>query len=243
MLERLGQALAHERRFVADASHELRTPLAILKTELELALGEGRTREELHDALASAAEETDRLTQLAEDLLVLAQTDNGRLPVAIETVRIRPMLDDLVERFARRAHDSRREIEIACPQGLFGRIDRMRLEQALGNLLDNSLRYGAGQIELRARARDGRLEIHVADRGAGFPAGFSERAFERFSRSRQVASGSGAGLGMAIVESIATLTRRIGARGQPPGWRGRCLARAARPDRGPTGPETPAHAL
>jgi signal transduction histidine kinase len=77
------------------------------------------------------------------------------------------------------------------------------LEQALGNLLDNSLRYGAGAIELRAQARDGRVEIHVADRGKGFPAGFTERAFERFSRPADTRSTSGAGLGMAIVESIA----------------------------------------
>jgi two-component system OmpR family sensor kinase len=203
MLVRLGEALAHERRFVADASHELRTPLAILKTELELALGEGRTREELHDALASAAEETDRLTQLAEDLLLLAQTDGGRLPVALEPVELDAMLGDVFERFARRAHEGRREIEIACTEDLSGRFDRLRLEQALGNLLDNSLRYGAGAIELRAQARDGRVEIHVADRGKGFPAGFTERAFERFSRPADTRSTSGAGLGMAIVESIA----------------------------------------
>jgi two-component system, OmpR family, sensor kinase len=203
MLERLGQALAHERRFVADASHELRTPLAILKTELELALGEGRTREELHEALASAAEETDRLTQLAEDLLLLAQTDRGRLPVACEPVQMRAMLGDLLERFARRAHDGHRHIEIICAEDLYGRFDRLRLEQALGNLLDNSLRYGAGPIELHAHARDGRMEIHVTDRGEGFPAGFTERAFERFSRPSDTRATSGAGLGMAIVQSIA----------------------------------------
>ncbi|HEY2595754.1 MAG TPA: HAMP domain-containing sensor histidine kinase [Chloroflexota bacterium] len=204
MLERLGEALAHERRFVADASHELRTPLAILKTELELALGEGRTREELHDALASAAEETDRLTQLAEDLLLLAQTDGGRLPVALEPVQVGPMLGDLVERFALRAHEAHREIEIVCAEELYGKFDRLRLGQALGNLLDNSLRYGAGQIQLRAQARDGRVEIHVTDRGQGFPAGFTERAFERFSRPAGARATSGAGLGMAIVESIAS---------------------------------------
>jgi two-component system OmpR family sensor kinase len=203
MLERLGQTLAHERRFVADASHELRTPLAILKTELELALGEGRTREELRDALTSAAEETDRLIELAEDLLLLAQTDRGRLPVALEPAPVAPMLGDLVERFALRARETDREIQIVCADELYGRFDRPRLEQALGNLLDNSLRYGAGPIELRAEPREGRMEIHVADRGQGFPAGFTELAFERFSRPAGARATSGAGLGMAIVASIA----------------------------------------
>ena len=79
MLARIGAAMEHERGFIADASHELRTPLAVLRAEIELALREGRSREELQAALASAAEETDRVIQLAEDLLVIAQTNQGRL--------------------------------------------------------------------------------------------------------------------------------------------------------------------
>lgn len=203
MLERLGEALEHERRFVADASHELRTPLSILKTELELALGEGRTHEELRAALSSAAEETDRLTQLSEDLLVLAQTDRGRLPVSLREVSMRTVLEDVSERFALRAHSSGREIEIECAPGLHADVDRLRIEQAIGNLLDNSLRYGHGPIQLSAANEDKRLTIVVADRGPGFPAGFTARAFERFSRPSATHDGAGAGLGMAIVKSIA----------------------------------------
>jgi two-component system OmpR family sensor kinase len=203
MLERLGEALEHERRFVADASHELRTPLSILKTELELALGEGRTHEELRAALSSAAEETDRLTQLSEDLLVLAQTDRGRLPVSLREVSMRTVLEDVCERFALRARSSGREIEIECAPALRANLDRLRIEQAIGNLLDNSLRYGRGPIQLRAENGGKRLTIVVADRGPGFPTGFTERAFERFSRPSATHDGAGAGLGMAIVQSIA----------------------------------------
>ena len=87
MLERLEAAFARERTFVADASHELRTPLAILKAELELALREGRSVEELEAALRSAAEETDRLVQLAEDLLVIARVEQGRLPIRADAAR------------------------------------------------------------------------------------------------------------------------------------------------------------
>jgi signal transduction histidine kinase len=203
MLERLGEALEHERRFVADASHELRTPLAILKTELELALGEGRTHEELRAALASAAEETDRLTQLSEDLLVLAQTDRGRLPVSLRAVSVRTIFADVGERFALRAHASGREIEIACAEDLRASVDRLRIEQAVGNLLDNSLRYGDGAIELRAERTGTSLALVVADSGRGFPDDFAERAFERFSRPSATHNGAGAGLGMAIVQSIA----------------------------------------
>lgn len=204
MLERLGEALEHERRFVADASHELRTPLSILKTELELALGAGRTREELHAALSSAAEETDRLTQLSEDLLVLAQTDRGRLPVSVDAVCMRTVLEDVSERFALRAQSARRAIEIQCAPDLQASVDRLRIEQAIGNLLDNSLRYGDGTIELSAERDGANLAIVVADRGRGFPDGFAARAFERFSRpSATHGDDGGAGLGMAIVQSIA----------------------------------------
>jgi two-component system OmpR family sensor kinase len=96
MLARLEAAFARERTFVSDASHELRTPLAILRTELELALGRGRTREELEAAVQSAAEETDRLTQLAEDLLVIARSDQGRLPVREEQVPAADLLEVLL---------------------------------------------------------------------------------------------------------------------------------------------------
>ncbi|HVV89385.1 MAG TPA: histidine kinase dimerization/phospho-acceptor domain-containing protein, partial [Solirubrobacterales bacterium] len=81
MLARIGDSIERERAFVADASHELRTPLAILRAELDLALAQGRSPEELRAALASAAEETDRLTQLSEDLLTIAQTERGELPL------------------------------------------------------------------------------------------------------------------------------------------------------------------
>ena len=114
MLERLGEALAHERAFVADASHELRTPLAILRTELELALAKGRSPEELRAALASAAEETDRLTQLSEDLLTIAQTERGELPLRLARLDLVETLDGVERRFARRAQERGRQIEVVA---------------------------------------------------------------------------------------------------------------------------------
>jgi two-component system, OmpR family, sensor kinase len=207
MLGRLGEALEHERAFVADASHELRTPLAILKTELELALRRGRSPEELQAALRSAAEETDRLTQLAEDLLTIAQTDRGELPVRLEHIEVGEILGDVAARFARRAAEGGRTLSHSDESGLVVSGDRLRLEQALGNLLDNALRYGAGPVELAANARDGSVELHVRDRGPGFSEEFRERAFERFSRAEANRSQNGSGLGLAIVEAIARAHR------------------------------------
>ncbi len=82
------------------------------------------------------------------------------------------------------------------------RADRLRLEQALTNMLDNAVRHGSGDVLLTAHRRNGTVELHVLDEGAGFPDGFLERAFERFSRADPAAR-DGSGLGLAIVETIA----------------------------------------
>jgi two-component system, OmpR family, sensor kinase len=196
-------ALARERRFVSDASHELRTPLASLRTELELALRRDRSREELEAALRSAAEETDRLSQLAEDLLVLARAHDGHLPVRRERLSASEVLSGVQERFARRAEQAGRALEVRAAPDAVLTADRLRVEQALGNLVENALRHGEGRILLEAVSVDGRIELHVKDEGSGFPTGFVDAAFEPFTRSEESRSSQGAGLGLAIVDVIA----------------------------------------
>jgi heavy metal sensor kinase len=203
MLERLGEALEHERAFVADASHELRTPLAILRTELELALAKGRSPEELRAALASAAEETDRLTQLSEDLLTIAQTERGELPLRLSRLELKETLDNVARRFERRAGEDGREIGVSATSSLALDADRLRLDQAIGNMVDNALRYGAGPIDLEASVGDGAVQVHVLDRGRGFSDEFLGRAFERFSRASSSDRDGGSGLGLAIVQTVA----------------------------------------
>jgi two-component system, OmpR family, sensor kinase len=202
MLARLGDALERERAFVADASHELRTPLAILRTELELALAQGRSPEELRAALASAAEETDRLTQLSEDLLTIAQTERGELPLRLEPQRLGDTFEGVERRFARRAGEAGRRIEVGEGGELELVADRLRLDQAVGTVVDNALRYGGGTITLAARRAGEGTEIHVTDEGGGFPPSFLDHAFERFSRAPGVRDG-GSGLGLAIVATVA----------------------------------------
>ena len=203
LLGRVEAALARERRFVSDASHELRTPLAALRTELELALRRERSREELEAALRSAAEETDRLSQLAEDLLVLARAEEGELPVRREQLVAADVLGDVRERYAHRAAEAKRSLEIRVDDGLGLNVDRLRVEQALGNLVENALRHGRGRILLEARTSNGRVELHVQDEGGGFPRDFLRKAFEPFALSDPSRSSQGAGLGLAIVEVIA----------------------------------------
>jgi signal transduction histidine kinase len=203
MLGRLEAALEHERRFVADASHELRTPLTMLRTELELALMQERSRGELEEALQSAAEETERLTTLADDLLLIARSDQGRLPVRREQLDTRELLDTVAERFSGGVAAEGRRVVVTSAEPIALVADRMRLEQALGNLVANALQYGAGDVELRAAVRDGKVELHVTDEGRGFAPDFIARAFERFSRAETGRSTGGSGLGLAIVRLIA----------------------------------------
>ena len=207
MLGRLEVALERERAFVDDASHELRTPLALHKTELELALRYAKTEEEWRAAIASAIEEVDRLSALAEDLLVLARSEEGKLALHLRTVRVSELLGGVRERFAARIDGSGRSLVVEPADGLTIDGDPVRLEQALTNLVENAIDHGGGEITVRARQAAGDLEIHVEDRGPGFPDDFLDRAFERFSRPDQARGGDGTGLGLAIVEAIARAHR------------------------------------
>jgi signal transduction histidine kinase len=203
MLDRLELALERERRFVADASHELRTPLASLRAELELALRRERPPAELRAALRSAAEETARLSQLAEDLLVLARADGGTLPLRRERVDIAALLGTVRERFAARTAQASRRLEVHAAPDLAVRGDRLRLEQALGNLVENALRHGGGTITMRSIPSNGGVAVDVDDEGDGFDDVGPQEAFHPFVRGRGSSSTVGAGLGLAIVEAIA----------------------------------------
>jgi heavy metal sensor kinase len=203
MLDRLEDALARERTFVADAGHELRTPLALLRTELELALRHASSQEELHEAVRRSSQEVDRLAQIAEDLLLLARSHGGELPLRVESLDAGRLLSSVATRFEWRAQAAARPLTTSQPDGLRIQGDQLRLEQALGNLVDNALRYGAGPVRVSARRANGMVELHVTDEGAGFPPEFLGRAFERFSRHDQARTRGGAGLGLAIVRAIA----------------------------------------
>jgi signal transduction histidine kinase len=203
MLDRLEDALRHERTFVSDASHELRGPLAILKGELELAQREGQTPKALELTIRSAAEETDRLTQLTEDLLVIARGEQGQLAVNISRVETGELLRDIRDRLAKHPRAGERKILVSSVEHAHLHADPARIEQALSNLVENALRYGDGDVALSAISRDGHVELHVVDGGRGFDPEFLRDAFRRFARADSGRSTDGAGLGLAIVATIA----------------------------------------
>ena len=141
-------------------------------------------------------------SRLADDLLLLARTEDGSLPLRIERTDVSAMFDAVVRRFATRAQASGRALR-AEPTAVVVNVDPNRLEQALDNLVENALSYGAGEVLISSDENDDWVELHVADRGPGFDDGFLDRAFDRFSRSDDACGHSGAGLGLSIVQLIA----------------------------------------
>lgn len=203
MIARLDAAFERERRFVADASHELRTPIAVVKTELEAALLAAGNPDLLHDSLRAAIDECDALAQLADDLLVIAREHEGGIPIHVERVPVAQIFDNVRNRFVDRAARHDRAIEIEVASELHITADPIRLQQALSNLVDNAIRHGAGAITLRATPTSDTVHLDVLDDGDGFDSDIAGQAFERFTRSQRARTRTGAGLGLAIVHTIA----------------------------------------
>ncbi len=206
MLSRLEAAFDRERRFVDDASHELRTPLALLKAELDLAQSRSRTERELRAAVRSASEETDRLTALAEALLVYSRIEGGRIPVHREHARVDEILRDACASLAPRAAAA--GVQVRVDSGaVTAAVDPLRVRQVIENIVNNALAHTprGGRVRASVAQRDGTVRLTVDDTGSGFDPDFIGRAFEPFARGSAGVpdTGQGSGLGLAIVQAIA----------------------------------------
>ena len=192
MVNRLDEGLQRERQFVAEASHDLRTPLALMLTEIELALAQPRTPEELTRALHSVNDEVRRLIVLAEDLLDRAGAEEGGVPIEARPVDLVALATQVAHRFAAGSGD--RTIRITGSPAAEIQGDATRLDRALSNLVDNALRHGNGDVEIDIRSTDGTAELTVADEGAGFapdPASPAAHAGLGLTIARQIARAHG----------------------------------------------------
>jgi two-component system OmpR family sensor kinase len=216
---------AQEWQLVSEASHELRTPLTALRTEVELALLGNRDASELRAALQSAAGEIRRLCRLADDMLVLARADHGRLPLRARPLEPRALLEAAAARARAAAWARGRQIvvrDMVPGSWLLGDPDRAA--QALDNLVSNALQYGGGTIMLAACDDGELLGLHVADQGSGFAEDIAARAFQRFARGER-AGGPGSGLGLSLVAAIAIAHRGVATIGNlPEGGADACIA-------------------
>ena len=203
MLDRLEQAFARQRSFVSDASHELRTPLTGLRGQLEvLARQDSPSPAEVRRVEALALGEIDRMTQLVDDLLLLAHADEARFLVP-EPIELESFVAELFELSAATAN--RRFALDPLPQGVL-MADPARLAQALRNVLGNAVAHTreGGLIRLSVAATATGVRFTIDDDGPGIPANQRQLVFERFHRTdaSRARSTGGAGLGLAIVREI-----------------------------------------
>jgi signal transduction histidine kinase len=202
-LENEREALARQRRFIADASHELKTPLAIIKaaTSLGLDTATGSSKKTL-ERIDMAANRTNRIVT---DLMTLAQSDNSQLPLDKSAVAVQSLLTDIVEQFTERVQERTVRVEVD-PVDLTLSADPHHLSRALSNLVDNALRHTSptGVITLQAEEVAGSVVFTFRDNGEGVPVEHQGRLFDRFyrvdsSRSRER---GGSGLGLAIAKEL-----------------------------------------
>ncbi|MDT4916981.1 MAG: hypothetical protein QOH89_1681 [Pseudonocardiales bacterium] len=190
-LRPLDAALEAERRFIDEASHDLRTPIGVLKAELDLALMRPRTAAELRQTVSAAAEQTDQLVRLAEDLLVHARTRRGPAPIHREPVELPAFCAECTAPFRARG----RAVTVHAVERVV-HVDPVLLRQAVRNLLDNAFAHGAGaDVTLRAVCVDHRVSVSVSDAGPGLPAAL-------LGRLGRADSGVN-GLGLSIVAAAA----------------------------------------
>lgn len=195
--------------FVANVSHELKTPLTAIQGAVETLLdGAAEDAEGRRTFLGAVRDEGERLRRLVEDLLTLASVESRQAGAAREEMEVKPFLQELSVRYGPLAQ--RQQVALAVEAGSAPpriRANRDQLAQAVGNLLENAIKYNrpGGKVTLRAREQEGSLAIEVEDTGIGIPAEDLPRVFERFYRvdkARSTETG-GTGLGLSIVKHIA----------------------------------------
>ncbi len=209
MAEELQHAEMQRRNLTADVAHELRTPLHILQGNLEGALdGVYKASPEY---FKSMLEETRLLQRLVEDLQILSLAETGNLELNFQTLLVKDLLEDVVTSFSGQADEGKIQIRLNYPKELAELTlegDWHRLDQVVGNLVSNAMRYTAegGEIILGADKNDTVVKITIQDSGAGIPAEDLPYVFDRFwkgDKTRSRTSG-GSGLGLAIARQLVS---------------------------------------
>ena len=217
MLARLESAFNRQRRFLADASHELRTPLTIMNLEVGRVLSGHRTSDEYQHALQTVDAESNRMSRLVNELMVLARMDAGQTALNLEDLDLSDVTVEAVERISPLAERQKVILEISEMPEMIIRGDRQYLIQMISNLIEHGLKYsGAGQkvlIETGLKHINDQnfAVLRVSDTGPGIAADHLPHIFDRFyridaARSRDTDEDSnsptGSGLGLSIVAWI-----------------------------------------
>jgi signal transduction histidine kinase len=209
MYARTQEAVRLRDDFLSVASHELRTPLTTLQLQLQSLLaavnkGQRVTSPRDESKLRRAVRSTERLSDLVDTLVDVSRIASGNLPLARVAVDLNAVARKVVDRYTEEAQRVGSTLRLQESEAITGWWDRERIEQMLGNLLSNALKYGAGHpIDIALVRGDGWAEMTVRDRGMGIAAADLERIFGRFERAVSVRNYGGLGLGLYITREIA----------------------------------------
>lgn len=198
-------ALVQELQLATDSlAHDLKSPLTRMRVALEQAMAEARSPA-TQDALDRALAESERLMAIVQTALSISRAEAGIGRDGFVPTDLGEMLETVAEIYAPLAEEQGRPILATAPPGIVLPVHRQLLGQAIGNLVDNAMRYGAGEIALGLSTGAGGIAVTVADRGPGIPAERRADALRRFVRLDAARGGSGAGLGLALVQAVAHL--------------------------------------
>jgi two-component system, OmpR family, sensor kinase len=206
MLDRLEQGIQEKHRLIADASHELRTPLAVMRAELDVTLRATELAPDAREVLASAREEVGRMSRTVDNLLTLAEVDEGRLGLIPTRVGLREATEAAARPLRPLADAKRVRLDVegdACD----AEADPQRLHQALTNFIENAIKYAhtGGRVCVTTWCVNDEVGVTVSDDGPGIPPDARTHLFDRFYRvdSARSRESGGSGLGLAICHEIA----------------------------------------
>ena len=205
MLARLEDSFTRLSQFSADLAHELRTPVGNMLGEAQVALSRDRKPDEYRNVIESTAAECGRLSSIIDNLLFLARADSAEEQVNRSVFNGRAAVEKIVSFYQTFAED--RHIQISCTGNADISADPVLLNRAVGNLLDNALRFtpDRGRIHIKIAAAGHEVQISVTDNGPGIDPEHLSRVFDRFYRVDSSRSSEGTGLGLALVKSIVDL--------------------------------------
>jgi signal transduction histidine kinase len=207
MLDRIERLMDGVRQVSNAIAHDLRTPITRARVRLEDAATHAAGPDELRAAIERAEADLDGVVAVFQALLRIAEIEAGARRSAFAPFDAAPMLQDVAELYEAVAEENGQEFTADLPPYLPAFGDRDMVQQAVANLLDNALKFSPedGRITLSARSEGPMLRIIVADQGPGIPEEDRARATERFFRGEQARSTPGSGLGLALVQAVATL--------------------------------------
>jgi heavy metal sensor kinase len=206
MLERLDINFRRQHQFISDVSHELRTPLAIIQGEVDVALEQPRPLDDYVQTLQAVGLETQRMTRLVSNLLLLARSDNAALPPNFTRFDLVDMLTVLVEQLQPQAEAAHVLLTLEVPATLELNGDHDQLLQLFANLLENAFVYAPNStVRISSSLKPGVVEITVSDNGPGIASEHLPHLFKRFYRVDHALprTSGGSGLGLAIAQEIA----------------------------------------